>query len=143
MGVHDVVFDTNVVIAALRSRRGASFRLLSLLGTRPEIQVHLSVPLVLEYEQVAKRQAGELGLEPQDIDDLLDYLCRIAVRHEIYYLWRPVLRDPKDDMVLEAAVAGECGAIVSYNKRDFEGASRFGIEVITSREFLERIGELR
>jgi putative PIN family toxin of toxin-antitoxin system len=143
MAVYDVVLDTNVLIAALRSRTGASFRLLSLLDTRPDIQVHLSVPLVLEYEQVGKRQAGELDLEAQDIDDVLDYLCQVAVRHDIYYLWRPVLRDPKDDMVLEVAVAGECGTIVSYNKRDFEGASRFGIAVVTAREFLERIGELK
>lgn len=143
MTVHDVVLDTNVLIAALRSRSGASFRLLSLSGTRPEIRIHVSVPLVLEYEQVGKRQAGELGLEPQDIDDVVDYLCQIAVRHDIYYLWRPVLRDPRDDMVLEVAVAGACGAIVSYNTRDFEGASRFGIKVVTAREFLESIGELK
>ena len=142
MAVHDVVLDTNVWFAALWSRAGASFRLLSLLGTREDIRIHLSVPLVLEYEQVAKREAGELGLEADDIDDVLDYLCHIAVRHEIYYLWRPVLRDPKDDMVLEVAVAGGCKTIVSYNKRHFEGASKFGVEVITARELLERIGEL-
>ncbi len=125
-----------------RTRRGASFRLLSVLGIRSDLRVHVSVPLVLEYEQVAKRQAGELGLAPGEIDDVLDYLCQIAVRHEIYYLWRPVMRDPADDMVLEAAVAGGCRAIVSYNKRDFEGAARFGIEVVTSRELLQRMGEL-
>jgi putative PIN family toxin of toxin-antitoxin system len=143
MNVRHVVLDTNVVVSALRSRRGASFRLLSVLGIRAELKVHISVPLVLEYEQVAKRQAGELGLDPGDIDDVLDYLCRLAVRHEIYYLWRPVLRDPADDMVLEVAVAGGCSAIVSYNKRDFEGASRFGIEVITARELLQQLGELK
>ncbi len=117
--------------------------MLSLLGSSQEIRIHLSVPLVLEYEQVGKRQAVELGLKPGDIDDVLDYLCQIAVRHEIYYLWRPVLRDPSDDMVLEVAVAGECGMIVSYNKRDFEGAAKFGIEVVTARELLERIGGLK
>lgn len=143
MAAYDVVLETNVVIAALRSRTGASFRLLSMLGMKSEIRVHLSVPLVLEYEQVGKRQTGELGLEAQDIDDVIDYLCRIGVRHEIYYLWRPVLRDPKDDMVLEVAVAGGCGTIVSYNKRDFEGVSKFGIEVVTARELLERIGGLK
>ena len=117
--------------------------MLSMLGIRVELRVHVSVPLVLEYEQVAKRQAGELGLDPGDIDDVLDYLCQVAVRHEIHYLWRPVLRDPGDDMVLEAAVAGGCSFIVSYNKRDFEGAARFGIEVVTARELLQRMGELR
>ncbi|TVP76424.1 MAG: putative toxin-antitoxin system toxin component, PIN family [Gemmatimonadales bacterium] len=143
MIVQDVVLDTNVLIAALRSRAGASFRLLSLVGTHPALRVHLSVPLVLEYEEVGKRQAGELGLDPQDIDDVIDYLCQVGIAHEIYFLWRPVLRDPKDDMVLEVAVAGECRTIVSYNKRDFKGASKFGIKVITARELLERIGELK
>jgi putative PIN family toxin of toxin-antitoxin system len=143
MDAFHVVLDTNVLISALRSRRGASFRLLSVLGIRTDLQVHVSVPLVLEYEQVAKRQAGELGLDPDDIDAILDYLCQVAVRNEIYYLWRPVLRDPGDDMVLEAAVAGRCSAIVSYNKRDFEGTARFGIEVITARELLLRMGELK
>jgi putative PIN family toxin of toxin-antitoxin system len=141
-GLH-VVLDTNVLISALRSRRGASFRLLSVLGIRTDLYVHVSVPLVLEYEELAKRQAGELGLDPGDIDDILDYLCQVAVRNEIYYLWRPVLRDPGDDMVLEAAVAGGCSSIVSYNKRDFEGAARFGIEVVTARELLLRMGELK
>jgi predicted nucleic acid-binding protein len=74
MSSHDVVLDTNVLIAGLRSRRGASYRLLSLLGRRPEIQIHLSVPLVLEYEAVAKRQAKELGLSVQDIEDVLDFV---------------------------------------------------------------------
>jgi len=139
----DVVLDTNVLIAGLRSRTGASFRLLALLGRRPEIQIHLSVPLVLEYESVAKRQAKELGLSEQDIEDVLDFLCSIAVRHEIFFLWRPVLRDSRDDMVLELAVAAGCESIVTYNKRDFEVAERFGIAVESARGFLRRIGELK
>jgi putative PIN family toxin of toxin-antitoxin system len=143
MSPHDVVLDTNVLIAGLRSRTGASFRLLSLLGRRPEIQIHLSVPLVLEYESVAKRQAKELGLSEQDIEDVLDFLCSIAVRHEIFFLWRPVLRDSRDDMVLELAVAAGCESIVTYNKRDFEVAERFGIAVESARGFLRRIGELK
>lgn len=142
MASHEAVLDTNVVIAGLRSRRGASFRLLSPLGEGSEVQIHLSVPLVLEYEAVAKRQAEELGLSVEDIDDVLDYLCSIAVRHEIFFLWRPVLRDPRDDMVLELAVASGCESIVSYNKRDFEAAGRFGVKVETAREFLERTGGL-
>lgn len=143
MTSHPLVLDTNVLIAALRSRTGASFRLLDLLGTREDLELHMSVPLVLEYEQVAKRQAKALGLSHEDIDDVLDYLCSIAVRHEIFFLWRPVLKDPRDDMVLELAVSASCRTIVTYNKRDFEGSERFGIEVETAKEFLQRIGELR
>jgi putative PIN family toxin of toxin-antitoxin system len=142
MAWHPIVLDTNVLIAGLRSRTGASFRLLSLLGTREDFELHLSVPLILEYEQVAKRQAKALGLSHEDIDDVLDYLCSVAVRHEIFFLWRPILRDPRDDMVLELAVSASCRTVVTYNKRDFEGAEKFGIDVETAREFLQRIGEL-
>lgn len=142
MARHPIVLDTNVLIAGLRSRTGASFRLLSLLGTREDLELHLSVPLILEYEQVAKRQAKALGLSHEDIDDVLDYLCSVAVRHEIFFLWRPILRDPRDDMVLELAVGASCRTVVTYNKRDFEGAEKFGIDVETAREFLQRIGEL-
>ena len=140
---HEVVLDTNVLVAALRSRRGASFRLLSVLGQRADIQIHLSVPLVLEYEEAARAQATDLGLSSDDVDDVLDYLCSIAELHEIFYLWRPVLRDPKDDMVLELASAAGCDTIVTYNTRDFEGAEHFGIRVETAKEFLQRIGELK
>jgi putative PIN family toxin of toxin-antitoxin system len=140
--VQQIVVDTNVLIAALRSRRGASFRLLSILGTRPDVRPQLSVPLVLEYEATAVGQAAELGLTVKDIGVVLDYLCSIADHHEIFYLWRPVLRDPKDDMVLELAVAAGCRTIVTYNKSDFQGAEAFGIRVETAREFLVRIGEL-
>ena len=143
MAQHQIVIDTNVLIAALRSTEGASYRLLNLLEQRPEIQIHLSVPLVLEYEEAGKRQAEELGLSHSDIDDVLDYLCSVAVLHDIFYLWRPHLRDPKDDMVLELAVSGGGLRIISYNKRDFEGSGEFGVEVETAREFLVRIGELK
>jgi predicted nucleic acid-binding protein len=99
--------------------------------------------LVLEYEEVAKQKARELGLSHGDVDDVLDYLCSIAVRHEIFFLWRPVLRDLRDDMVLELAVRAGSTTIVSYNKRDFKGAELFGVEVATAKEFLQRIGELK
>jgi putative PIN family toxin of toxin-antitoxin system len=143
MLLHDVVLDTNVLIAGLRSRKGASFRLLSLLGVHGEIRIHLSVPLVLEYEAVARREARSLGLTGGDVEDVVDYLCRIGDHHDIFYLWRPVLRDPTDDMILELAVAANCPTVVSYNKRDFRGVERFGVRVETAYEFLKRIGELK
>lgn len=136
-----VVLDSNVLIAALRSNRGPSYRLLSRVGRSNRFQIHLSVPLVLEYEEVAKRQKEELDLGDEDIDHVLDYLCSVARLHEIYFLWRPMLRDPKDELVLEVAVAGSCQGIVSYNKRDFVGAEQFGLWVESPREFLKRIGE--
>jgi predicted nucleic acid-binding protein len=103
---------------------------------------HVSVPLILEYEGVAKRQLGDISLTEQDIDDIIDYICAIAGKHRLFFLWRPYLKDPEDDMVLELAVTANCDFIVTYNIKDFKGAEEFGVEVITPQEFLERIGEL-
>ena len=143
MAAFGLVLDTNVLIAGLRSRNGASFRLLSLLGQDTRIRIHLSVPLVLEYEAVGKREAQALGLSADDVEDVVDFLCKVGAHHEIFYLWRPVLRDPKDDMILELAVAARCQTVLTCNTRDFRGAERFGLEVETPYEFLKRIGVVK
>lgn len=130
-----VVLDTNVLIAGLRSRRGASFRLLELLA-EGRYEVSVSVPLILEYEAVARRHAPEIGLTDADVDAVVDFLCRVAHHRRIFFLWRPFLRDPKDDMVLEVAVEGQCRHIVTFNTRDFAGAEQFGLRPVTPREFL-------
>lgn len=137
-----IVIDTNVLVSALRSRRGASFKLLTLLGSA-KFQINVSVPLVLEYEDAAKREAHALGLRSEDIDDLLDYLCRVAKRRRIFFLWRPLLKDPKDDLVLEVAVEAGCDFIITYNQRDFAGSGRFGIEILTPKQFLTMIGAIK
>ena len=137
-----IVIDTNVFISALRSRRGASFKLLSMLGGSA-FDISVSVPLVLEYEALAKRQARALGLDASTIDDILDYVCQVARRREIFFLWRPFLKDPNDDLVLELAVESESGFIVTYNGRDFAGTETFGIKVLTPKEFLQKIGEIK
>jgi putative PIN family toxin of toxin-antitoxin system len=142
MKVPQVVLDTNVVIAALRSRRGASHRLLRLIDSG-KFEINVSVPLVLEYEAAAKGILHQTTLDVKDIADIIDYLCAVANRQNVYYLWRPFSRDPKDDMVLELAVAAGCMAIVTFNQRDFRGAESFGIRVLTPQEFLREIGELR
>lgn len=113
---------------------------LSLAG-KGLFDIVVSVPLVLEYEAATKRQSRQLGLTHADIDDILDYLCQIGLQREIFFLWRPILRDPKDDLVLEVAVESECDYVVTHNLRDFAGAERFGVQVITPRHFLEIIGQ--
>jgi putative PIN family toxin of toxin-antitoxin system len=138
MAVPLVLLDTNVVVTGVRSRNGAAFRLLSLVGTG-RFEICLSVPVVLEYETVLLER---LHLTATDVGDLLDYFCSVAKQQEIHYLWRPYLKDPKDDLILEAAVAGGCGAIITYNRRDFGGAEKFGVRILTPAEFLRRIGEL-
>ncbi len=134
-----IVLDTSVLIAGLRSPRGASFEVLRRIGS-PDFEISLSVPLVLEYEAVAKRQARELGLSLGEIDDVLDYLSSVGSHRQIFYLWRPVLRDPGDDMVLELAVEAGAEYILTHNLRDFAGAEEFGIEAITPGQFLKRLG---
>ena len=103
---------------------------------------HVSVPLILEYESAAKRLVGTAQLTAKDIDAVIDYLCFVARRTEVFYLWRPCLRDPADDMVLETAVAGGATRIVTFNKSDFAGSVQFGVEVRTPAEFLREIGEI-
>ena len=133
-----IVLDTSVLVAALRSQRGASYEVLARVGGA-KFELSISVPLVLEYEAAAKAQARELGLTHADIDDVVDYLCSVAHHRQIFYLWRPVLRDPKDDMVLELAVEAGCEAIITHNLRDFSGAERFGIAVLTPGAFLQQL----
>jgi putative PIN family toxin of toxin-antitoxin system len=139
----EIVIDTNVFVAALRSRNGASFRLLSLVGGK-KFGLNISVPLILEYEDAAKRSLGQLTLTEDDIDDILNYVCRVAGHRKIYYLWRPFLRDPKDDLVLELAVTSNSQYIVTYNKDDLAGVEEnFGIRIVTPKEFLLEIGEIK
>ena len=140
--MYQVVVDTNVLLAALRSRRGASHRLLGLIGDG-RWQMNLSVPLFLEYEDVVKRVDSGLSLSATQIDEILDFICAEANLREIFYLWRPVLPDPKDDFILELAVEGRCDFIVTYNVRDFVGAEKFGVAVTTPQEFLRKLGEIQ
>ncbi|MBI2920137.1 MAG: putative toxin-antitoxin system toxin component, PIN family [Planctomycetes bacterium] len=134
-----VVLDTNVLVAGLRSTRGASHKILRWIGTG-RFGTHVSVPLVLEYEEVLLRESPVLGLSPADVRDFLDYICSVSEHHAIDFLWRPLLRDPHDDMVLELAVQAGCGSIVTHNIRDFAGAGSLGVHAILPRTFLNRIG---
>ena len=136
-----IVIDTNILVSALRSSRGASHRLLLLIASG-KFQTCLSVPVLLEYDDVCKCLVGQIPLDESDVDDVLDYLCGQAERVTVYYLWRPFLSDPKDDMLLELAVAGNCDYIVTFNRRDFKGIERFGIGLRTQRELLAEIGEI-
>lgn len=103
--------------------------------------INLSVPLMLEYEDVLYRDSLQIPVPHNTIDALLDYHSTVANHHSIYFLWRPFLRDPKDDMVLELAVKAGCDYIVTYNHRDFQGIDQFDIKVVNATEFLEIIGE--
>lgn len=135
-----IILDTNILVSALRSRRVASYRLLMRIGTEC-YEPAVSVPLVLEYEAAAKRLVKDTCLTARDIEAVIDYICAQAVVSKVFYLWRPLLKHPKDDMLLEAAAAAGCAHIVTFNGRDFAGAERFGIKIMTPRAFLAEIGE--
>jgi putative PIN family toxin of toxin-antitoxin system len=132
--MHSFVLDTNVVIAALRSRRGASFAILRRLGQGwvPLI----SVPLILEYEAVGKREAQRLKIPESTVEAIVRGFCLIGRETDIHFRLRPFLPDPGDEFLLELAVAGRADAIITHNVRHFVGIERFGIRVLTPREFL-------
>jgi putative PIN family toxin of toxin-antitoxin system len=138
-----LVLDTDVIVAALRSPRGASAALL--LAVRlGRATLLLSTALMLEYEAVCQREEHRLaaGLTPVDVGRFLDGLAVLAEPVEVYFLWRPQLRDAEDEMVLEAAVNGQAQAIVAFNQRDYGNApARFGIEMLLPAEAFRRIKE--
>lgn len=142
MRLPEIVIDTNVIVAGLRSKRGAAFRLLELVGTG-RFEINLSVPLLLEYEDVLLRGSPSLPVTSSVIESVLNFHCRVARHHQIFFLWRPFLRDPKDDLVLELAVKANCDYIISYNKRDFVGVEQFNVKVVDAGEFLLQIGALK
>ena len=80
-----------------------------------------------------------MGLTLQDIDDFIEYLCSRSRLVQIYFRWRPALRDPDDDRILEVAVRTQ-SAVVTFNAKDFAGAERFGIQVISPKEMLTLVG---
>ena len=136
-----IVIDTNIIVAALLSRKGASFRLISLID-QGYFDFYLSVPLVLEYEEVLLRLLPKLTLTKKDVGSFLDYFCKVGKHQKIFFLWRPYLKDPKDDMVLELAVNASCEYLVSFNLKDFKGSDKFGIKPLTPKDFLTEIGVL-
>ena len=138
---YKIVIDTNVFIAALKSRRGASFKLLFAVS-RVKYEQNISPTLIFEYESVAKRKSQNILLNDRQIDDILDMICYQSTKCEIFFLWRPFLKDAKDDFILELAIESQSEFIVTYNKSDFIGVEKFGIKVITPKEFLKLIGEI-
>ena len=131
-----IVLDTNVLYAGLYSASGKSHQLLTAIA-EGRVRIALSTPLLFEYEDVLKRNQVLLALSDAEVDVVLDNLCAVADFQTVYFLWRPCLPDAKDDMVLELAVAAQAPRIVSFNAKDFQPASQFGIEVVTPKILLE------
>ncbi len=132
------MLDTNILISALRSRVGASHRVLRLIRSG-SIRIALSVPLAMEYEEVALRPGMLPALSSAQIMAIINGLCVLARQQQIYFSWRPHLPDSDDDMVLELALAAGTPYIITNNLKDFRGAESLGIRAITAAQALTRI----
>ena len=134
-----VVFDTNILVAAARSRQGASFALVNSIPTS-EFQLCLSVGLYFEWQAVLTRDEN---LPPERTADdalrFLRYLASQAHLQEIHFLWRPFLPDSDDDMIMELAFAAGCRYIVTHNVKDFQGSEELGVTAMSPRDFLRLI----
>ena len=136
-----MVLDTAVIVAAVRSKRGASNLLLRLVVEKRLVPL-ASPPLFLEYEDVLLRPEHRLthGLSEAQVEDFLAALAGWIEPISIHFRWRPQMTDPRDEMVLEAALNGRADALVTYNIRDFAAAgARFGLAVLTPQQVLEEI----
>ena len=135
------MLDTDVVVAAMRSPGGASTAILQAVR-QGKATLLLSVPLALEYEAVCSKAEHRLAAEFTDrqVAVFLDAVIAMAMPVKPHFLWRPQLRDPNDEMVLEVAINGRADALVTFNMRDFGMApSRFGVEALLPREVIARL----
>jgi putative PIN family toxin of toxin-antitoxin system len=135
-----IVIDTNVLVAALRSKRGAANRLLMYLHD-PQIAVAVSTALLIEYEEVLKRPEMSSFISPSKVDTVIEDIYSISTRFEIFFLWRVLAVDADDAFILELAVRSQADYIVTYNQKDFAAASEFGVKLITPKEFLTLLGK--
>ena len=136
-----IVIDTNVILSALQSNKGKSFELISKIS-EDVFDFAISVPLILEYEAVLKNKLDRSIFTDSDIEDFINYLCKIGKKTKIFYLWRPYLKDPTDDHVLEVTIQSNAKTIVTYNKKDFREAENLGLKILNPKEFLETLQEV-
>ncbi|MCF7788928.1 MAG: putative toxin-antitoxin system toxin component, PIN family [Prosthecobacter sp.] len=132
------VLDTNVLISGLRSSTGASHAVLNAVRSG-QIKISLSVSLAIEYEDVALRPGMVPGLTPTQIGVVIDVLCALAHHQKVFFMWRPHLPDPGDDMVLELALAAGSPYIITNNIKDFADCETLGIQAIKPAEALNLI----
>jgi putative PIN family toxin of toxin-antitoxin system len=135
-----VVFDTSVLVAAARSKSGASHALLARLPDAG-FQTVISVALFAEYRALLLRPENLLHRTAPQAESFLDFLISTSHLQEVFFRWRPALPDPDDDLILELAAAGGCRYIVTHNLRDFRGTEQWGIAAVTPGDFLKLVEE--
>ncbi len=125
----------------MKSRNGASYKLLY-DTQRDKLQQNISSTLIFEYESVAKRAEMNVVLTHDQVDSIIDMLCKWSNHCQVYFLWRPFLKDANDDFVLELAIESNSQYIITCNVKDFKGINKFDIKVISPKEFLSLLGEI-
>ncbi len=138
VGKPRAVMDTNVLVAAFRSRTGASFEIFQRLR-RDEWTAVLSNHLIYEYEEVLKRDATTLSLSLDDVDQILNALCARGEEWPLTHNWEPVLPDPDDEPLVQLAQESGALVIITHNTRHLQPAAKLGIQVLKPREFLVRL----
>lgn len=139
--VERIVLDTSVLVAGLRTRHGAGNAVLRLIAEH-RVVLLASPPIFLEYEEVLKRPEQRLahGLTLEALDELLAEIAALIEPVEVHFQWRPQVRDPNDEMVLEAAINGRADALVTYNIADFALAGeRFCIPILHPAALLKKV----
>ncbi len=138
----DIVQDTNVFVAALRSQEGASAAVLDRCLALDDLAV-MGAALLAEYEELLQRKSLWQGavVTPAEREALLDDFCAAAVWHPVYFRWRPNLPDADDDHVLELAIASGVEHLVTHNIRDFaRGEFKFTLpRVVTPAQHLKSV----
>jgi putative PIN family toxin of toxin-antitoxin system len=143
--MYKIVIDTNVLLSALFSNRGKSYKLIELLGLKSQEGVRfnvVSVPLALEFEEVLLRPKNREKynyFSHEEIRLIISDIVSVSHRTKLHFLWRPFLKDSFDDKVLETAVNGQAQAIITYNTKDFAGVKKyFDIEILTPAELFDK-----
>ena len=139
---YQIVIDTNVILAGLLSNKGASYKLLTILNDQ-RFQINVSATLVFEYEEILKREQQQIDLNNEDIDNIINGICNLANHHEIFYIWRPLVKDKNDDFLIDLAFKCQANFIISYNQRDLKPIEKFGIFILTPKQFLRLLGEIK
>jgi len=133
-----ITLDTNIIYQALKSTNGASFFILQQVRER-KIQIALSVPLFDEYEDVLKRKKSleDFELDVEDIDKFLRFVAYVGKPYKTYFLFRPNLKDEKDNMVVELAITSQSDYLVTSNTKDFKNSElKFDqLKIVTPSKF--------
>lgn len=132
----NITIDSNVLVAAVRSNRGWSYKLVRGICADLRWQPCVTVPLLHEYTEQIHNEDHTPEWSTENRENFLDYICASSQCFEVHYLWRPLLADEDDHLVLEAALASSSRMIVTFNKRDLAPAERMGISLMTPKEFM-------